>query len=137
MAMIFTEKPLQRGQQVQQLLRFARIAQRQDRVAVVHDAQIAVQRIHAVQDDAGGAGAGERGGDLVADVPRLADADDDEFAALAQSLDDQLHRLGERAVELGPHGFERGQFDVEHFPGLGQMIHAARMPGRAVCFNQE
>ena len=62
------------------------------------------------------------------DVPRFADADHDEFAALAQGLDDQLDRLRECAVELRAHGFERSQFDVEHFPGLGQMIHTPRLP---------
>ena len=63
-------EPLQGRQQVQQLLRFAGVAQRQDHVAVVDDSQVAVQRVHAVQDDAGGAGAGEGGGDLVPYVAR-------------------------------------------------------------------
>ena len=87
--------------------------------------------------DAGGAGAGECGRELVPHVPRLADADHDDFAAPAQGFDDQLDRLSECAVELRAHGFERRQFDVEHFPGLGQVIHAPRMPGSAPGFNQE
>ena len=88
-------KPLQRRQQIQQFLRFAGIAQRQNHVAVVDDPQVAVQRIHAVEHDAGRAGAGQRGGNFLADVARFADADDDDFAALAQGLDDHF----DRAVE--------------------------------------
>ena len=40
-----------------------------------------MQRVHAVQHHAGRASAGERGGDFVADVAGLADADHDDLAA--------------------------------------------------------
>jgi hypothetical protein len=70
-------------------------------------------------------------------MPRLADADDNDLPAPAQGFDNQLDCLSEGAVELRAHGFERSQFDVEHFPGLGQVIHPPRMPGSAVGFNQE
>ena len=68
-------------------------------------------------------------------VPGLADANHNEFPAPAQGLDNQLDRLGEGAVELRAHRFERGQLNVENFPGLGQMIHAISMPGKAAVFN--
>ena len=70
-------------------------------------------------------------------VARLADADHNDLTLPAQRLDDQLDGPVEGAVELGAHRFERRQLDVEHSPGLGQMIHGARMPGKTPGFNQE
>ena len=46
------------------------------------------QRIHAVQNYTGGTGAGEGRGNFLTDIARLADADDDNFPALAKGLDD-------------------------------------------------
>src|SRR4029077_1492711 len=84
-------KTLQRGQEVEQLLRFAGVTEGEDEITITHDAEVAVQGVHAVEDDAGGAGAGEGGGDFAADVAGLADADDDDFAAAAQGVGGKLH----------------------------------------------
>jgi hypothetical protein len=70
-------------------------------------------------------------------LPRFANANHDDFAMPAQGFNDQLDRLRECAVELCPHGFERSEFDVEHSPGLGQVIHKPRMRGKAAGFNQD
>ena len=64
-----------------------------------------MQRVHAVEQDGGGAGAGERGGDFLADVAGLADADDDDFAALAEGGHDQIHGAHEAVVEPGADTF--------------------------------
>ena len=48
------------------------------------------KRVHAVEHDAGRAGAGERGGDFLADVAGFADADDDDFAALLERFDNDF-----------------------------------------------
>jgi hypothetical protein len=45
-----------------------------------------VERVHAVEDDAGRAGAGERGGDFRADIAGFTDADDDDFAAATEGF---------------------------------------------------
>ena len=45
-----------------------------------------------MQHDAGRTGAGECGGDFLADVARFADSDHDDFAALAERADNQVHR---------------------------------------------
>ena len=82
-----------------------------------------MQRVHAVEHDAGRAGAGERGGDFLADVAGFADADHDDFAAAAQRGDHGFDRAREGGVELGAHGFEGGEFDVENLASLGQMVH--------------
>lgn len=83
--------------------------------------------VHAVEQDAGRAGAGERGGNFRADITGLADADDDDFATPAEGFADGVDGGIERFIELSAHGFECGEFDVEYLAGFGQMTHGARM----------
>src|SRR5262245_43532515 len=85
-----------------------------------------MQRINAVEDDAGGAGAGEGGGDFATDVPALADAGDDELAATLQRVHHQRNGPLEGVVELRAHCTERSQFDVEHFASASQVTHGDR-----------
>src|SRR4030095_6628103 len=87
-----------------------------------------VQRVDAVEHDAGCAGAGERGGDFAADIAGFANADDDDFAALSQCLDDDVDSALERRIEMLAHRFECGDLDIKDFPGAGQMTH-----GREAC----
>ena len=54
----FDREALQRRDQIEQLLRFARITERQNDIAIAHNAEVAVQGIHAVQENAWRAGAG-------------------------------------------------------------------------------
>ena len=119
-------KALEGRQQVEQFLRLTRVAQRQDHVAVADDAQVAVQRVHAVQHDAGCAGAREGGGDFVADVTGLADANHHNFAALPEPGDDQLHRAVKRSIELRANRLQPGKLDVENLTGSFQVSHARR-----------
>ena len=93
-----------------------------------------MQRVHAVQHDGGGAGAGERGGDFRADVAGFADADDDNFPARLERGDDGLDGAVEGFVELRADGLERGKFDVEHFTGLGKVAHAGEIARNAAGF---
>ena len=131
----FDREPFQRGKQVQQLLRRARITQRQHHVPIVDQAEVAVEGVHGVEDDAGGAGAGERGGDLLADVAGFADAHHDDLAPLLERFDEDFDRDGEGAVQLRPHGLEGLQFDVEDFVRAREMIHGLRMPACGGIFN--
>jgi hypothetical protein len=81
-------KALEGGEKIEEFLGFAGIAERENDVAVVEDAEVAMKGIDTVEDDGGGAGAGEGGGDFLADVTGLADADDDDFALGAEGAGD-------------------------------------------------
>ena len=83
-----------------------------------------MKRVHAVEHDAGRTGAGERGGDFLADVAGLADADDDDLAASPQNFHRQFDRLVKGAVEPGTNLPDGGHLNVEHPAGLGQMTHS-------------
>ena len=85
--------------------------------------RVAVKGVHAVENDAGGTGAGEGGGDFAADVAGFADANDDDFGAAAQGVHGEFHGAVERAVEEGADGLERGELDIKDFAGTGQMTH--------------
>ena len=80
-------------QKVDQLVGLAGVAQGEQDVAVVEDAEVAVHGVDGVEQHGGRAGAGEGGGDLAADVAGFADAEDDDFLSLGQGGDDQFHRL--------------------------------------------
>ena len=137
MVMIFTEKRFARGQQIEEFLRFAGITERDDEGAVIDDAEVAVEIVHAVEGDAGRTDAGKGGGDLVADVAGFANADDDDFAAAAQGVHRQFHGAVEGAVEEGAHGLERGEFDVKDFAGTGQVTHRVSVPSTWCAGNVE
>src|SRR5262249_31958654 len=100
-----------------------RITQRQYNVAIVDDADVAVQRIDAVQHHARRPGAGERGGDLPADVAAFADADHDELSTPFQSLDNESDGTIEGVVELAANSAQGGQFDIENFTSACQVAH--------------
>ena len=124
----FYREALDRGEQVEQFIRFTGITQGEDDVAVVDDAEVAVEGVHAVEDDTGRAGAGS-----VAAISRrhcrFADTDNDNFAAPAEGFADEGYGGVKGLIELGAHGFERGEFDVEYLAGFGQMTPRARMRG--------
>ena len=69
-------------QQVDELVGLARVAQGEQNVAVVEDAQVAVHGVDGVEQHGGRAGAGEGGGNLSADVAGFAYAKDDELLPL-------------------------------------------------------
>ena len=109
-------------EQVEQLLRFSGVAEREDNIAVVHHAQIAMDGIDGVEPHAGAAGAGESGGDFAADVSGFANSNHHDFTPLAQSLDDEFDCLIEPGIELRTDRFERCQFDIKNFPRTGEMV---------------
>ena len=79
---------------------FTGIAQCQYHIAVIYHPQIPVQGVHAIQDNAGRAGAREGGGNLLADVARFSNAKYDQFAAATKRFGDQINRCAELAIEL-------------------------------------
>ena len=94
-----------------------------------------MQRIDAVQKDAGRTGAGQGRGDFLADVARFADADDHDFAALPERFDDDVDRRVKLPSSCCRTAFKRRPFDIEHLPCPPQMIHAGRVPAERLVFN--
>ena len=122
--------------EVQQFLRFPRVTQGENEVAVVDDAEVAMECIDTAEHHAGGSGTGEGGGDFAADVAGLADADDDDFAALPQRADDEIDGRVEVLVEVRPHGPQSGQFDVEHLAGFGDVAHEGEVANPVGAFQR-
>ncbi len=69
----------------------------------------------------GCAGAGEGGGDLLADVEGFADAGDDDLAVVGQRGLQEIDRGIEGAVEPLAGALQGGDFDIEDDLGLFQM----------------
>ena len=78
------------------LWRLARVRQGEHDVAARNHADVAVARLGRMQEEGRAAGAGECGGDLAADVSRLAHAGDHDAPSAAQA---QFAGLGERLVD--------------------------------------
>ena len=89
---------LQMRRQRDQLVGFAGIRQHQHDVVGRDHPEVAVRRIGRMHEERGRSGGGQRGGELAADVARLADArDDDAAAAVEDHVDGGDERLAERA----------------------------------------
>ena len=75
-------------EQPEDLVGLAAVGQRDDDVAGLDDAEVAVNRFGGMEEEGRGAGAGQRRGDLPRDDARLAHArDDDAATAIAEQLD--------------------------------------------------
>ena len=114
----------QRGQQADDLLRFAALREDQHHVVRAHPAQVAVDRLGRVQAMAGRAGRGQRGHDLLADQAGLAHAGDDHVAPAGI---DQLHRPAELAVEPVGHSARGAAFGQDHLPGEAELLEGAQL----------
>lgn len=74
-------EPLRRSQHNEQLLGLPRIRQRDQEVVLLHDAEIAVTRLHRVHEHRRGATLDSVAADLLADIPALADAGQSNLSA--------------------------------------------------------
>src|SRR5581483_1165296 len=79
--------------------------------------------VQAVQDDARRTGAGQGRRNFLSDIAGLANADDNQFTALPEGLDDDLHRRIKGPIEAAAHDLESRDLDVKDFPRPGQMLH--------------
>ena len=130
-------KALGIGDEVRELRRLAGPGQRQDDVVRVDHAEVAVARLAGMDVVGGRAGRGEGGGDLAADMARLAHAGDDDPAlrgcdeldggdeALAEPVLDGAHEhlepvaLGRERPERRDDGLRGlGHFSVRHGHGV-------------------
>jgi hypothetical protein len=79
-----------------QLFALPALAEQDGHVAAPHDPQVAVQRLHGVEEAGGRPGGGQRRGDLAADDAALADPGDDHPPRRGQ---DGLHRPRELVAD--------------------------------------
>src|SRR5881296_342189 len=73
-------EPLELTHEAEQLVGGAALREQDGDVISADEAQVAVQRVHRMEERGGAAGGGERSRDLARDQPRLADAGDDQPA---------------------------------------------------------
>ena len=92
----------------------ARAREKDDRVAGLQDAEVAVHRVGGVEEDGGRARAAERRGDLLADETGLADAAEHHLALMGG---EQVDGLREGTVEARGEFGERGGFGLEQGAG--------------------
>ena len=83
-----------------------------------------MQSVNAIEHDTGRTGAGQRRGNLLTDIARLADAKDDNLAPARQRFGNGCDRARKSVVELRADSAQRGQLHVEYLSGSSQMIHA-------------
>ena len=84
-------------QEAQQLVGLSRIGYGQDDVVLRDDAQVAVENVQRVDEEARRTGRGQRGSDFGTDVPAFAHTRDDQFTLAVQH---DFHRTVEVGVEL-------------------------------------
>ena len=88
-------------EQTQELFGFARVGQRDDHVARADCTQVAVQGLNRMQEGGGRACGVERGGHLAGDDAGLADAGDDDVAAVGGAGSKQRQGLLKRWLHGG------------------------------------
>jgi len=113
----------QYGKKVGDFFGFAGIAEDEKEIAVVDQAEVAVKGIDGIEDHTGGAGACKGGGDFAADMPGFTDAEDDDFVATLDGLEDPIHGLDEPLVQLVFQAADRLQLDVNDSLCLCQIVH--------------
>ena len=94
-----------------QFFRLPARAQGQDHVAIRHHAEIAMQRVERIEHDGRRTSAGERRGNLAADMPGFADAHNDHLPARIDCFFDQLHCAREASPRRS-----RKPLELEEFP---------------------
>ena len=109
------------GYDLQDLVGLARVGEGQHHVLLRDHAQVAVEGLARVEEEARRAGRGERCGDLAAHQARLAHARDD---ALARAGEDRLHGLGEGVAQPLLHLLQRQHLGVH---GAARHLHDPRL----------
>src|SRR5581483_6460832 len=112
-------------EQAQHLLALAGVGDRDQHVAALEAAQVAVAALARVQEEGRGARRGQGRGDLAAHDPRLADAREHDLAAAGEQ---HVDRAREARVEPLAQGREPARFDLEHAPRPGEPLRAHAPP---------
>ena len=103
------------GDDGEQFVRFAAVAEGEQRVLRRDDAEIAVHGFDRMHENGAGARRGERGRHFLADVAAFADAGDDEFAAARDGVEAPSDAIGERLAEVRADGLQPFYFNIKDF----------------------
>ena len=114
---------LEERQDRQELRRLARVGNREHDVALRDHAQVAVAGLGGVQEECGRAGAGERRGDLAADVTGFAHPGDDHAAGAGEQDAAGLLELAAQAVDEGG---DRARLDLERLAVPSRSVAGSR-----------
>ena len=116
-------------EQGEELGGLAGVAEGDDAVARVDEAEVAVDGVLAVQDGGGRSGRVQGGGELAADVAGFPDPDDEDLRpALDRGFQD-LHGGGEGGVEALKEALQLLDFEGDDAPGLFERVHAEMRRG--------
>src|SRR5262245_9109501 len=99
---------------MKQFLRFARITESENDVAVIENSQVAMQCVDAVEKHRGSTRAGKRCCYLAPDISRLSDSNDDDFSLGGEGVDDRVDGGLKILVELAAHRFQGANFDIKN-----------------------
>ncbi len=92
------------GNDGEQFVRLAAVAEGEQRVLRRYDAEIAVHGFNRMHENGAGARRGERGGHFLADMAAFANAGDDELTAARDGVEAPSDAIGERLAEVRPDG---------------------------------
>ena len=121
------------GQDVDQFVSFPTVAQRKDDIPVTYDAQVSMKRIQRIQNYGRRARARQRGSDLVADMPALSHAHNDNLAAAFHGRFDEIHGLFKFGIQTPGHCPHFCKFNFNHLARPGEVIHTLFLKrGRSV-----
>ena len=103
------------GDDGEQFVRFAAVAEGEQRVLRRDDAEIAVHGFDRMHENGAGASRCKRGGHFLADVAAFADAGDDEFAAAGDGVEAASDAIDERLAEVRADGLQSFYFNIKDF----------------------
>jgi hypothetical protein len=112
------------GDEVGEFGGLAGIRQGEDHVAGDDHAEIAVRGLGGMDEQRGGAGRGQRRGDLARDMAGLAHAGDHDAAGRTRH---QLDRAGEPHVETGRQSLKSGSLRAQDGPGDVEVARVSRI----------
>jgi hypothetical protein len=111
------------GEEVEEFIGFAAVAEGDDGVALADDAEVAVEGVLGIEDDGGGAGGIEGGGDFMGDIVGFSDTDDDDFTVIIEGFLEGLDGGGKAVVDASEEALEFIDFDFDDALGFGEVVH--------------
>ena len=119
----FDGETFEEGEEVEEFVGFAAIAEGDDGIAFADDAEVSVEGILGIEDDGGGAGGIESCGDFVGDIVGFPDPDDDDFAPGVEGIVEDLDGGREVVVDASEEALELIDLDFDDALGFSEVIH--------------
>lgn len=116
-------KSLQMGKEVEHLLGLTALAEEDDEVPLVHDAEVSMEGVTDIEINGGGAGAVQGGGEFLSDVSTLADTADDELPFILNATKGKVDGAGESLTDAFPEALEFLDLDVDDATSFFRIIH--------------